>query len=554
MGHLKPRTELATHEVVNQAPPLEDVNCYETDIALKEAVSRNGAAWMDAELGRLGARVGSAEVQDWAARANASPPVLKAFDRYGRRIDEADFHPDYHRLMALGLESGVSAVAWTAEQSGHVAHSALMYVLSQADQGVCCPFSMTYACIPTLRHQPDLAAEWEPRVTAAAYDPRCIPADEKRGVTLGMAMTEKQGGSDVRANTTRAVPIGVAGEYELVGHKWFCSAPMSDGFLTLAKTEGGLSCFFVPKWRPDGTRNTVQVVRLKDKLGDRSNASSEIEYHNAWARMVGEEGRGVRTIIEMVQGTRLDCMVGSTAIMRAALSHALWHAEHRRAFGPRLVEHPAMAQVLADLALEQEAALAMSFRVARAFDDAPRSEHAAAIARILTPIAKYWICKRTPSLVYEAMECLGGAGYVEESPVPRYFRQSPLNSIWEGSGNVIALDTLRAIQREPGVLEALFAELDEARGADRYLDGLIHTVTTLNVREALDDTTARHFVELLALAFQGAVLVREAPPMVAEGFAATRLRSERGFTWGAFAPGLELDARGLIERASPLSA
>jgi len=553
MGHLKPRTELATHEVINQAPPLEDVNCYETDIALKEAVSRNGAAWMDAELSGLGERVGSAEVQEWAARANASPPVLKAFDRYGQRVDEAEFHPDYHRLMALGLESGVSSVAWTAEQGGHVAHSALMYLLSQADQGVSCPFSMTYACIPTLRHQPDLAAEWEPRVTAAAYDPRCIPAGHKRGVTLGMAMTEKQGGSDVRANTTRAIPLGANGEYELVGHKWFCSAPMSDGFLTLARTEAGLSCFFVPKWRPDDTRNAIQVVRLKDKLGDRSNASSEIEYHSAWARMVGEEGRGVRTIIEMVQGTRLDCMVGSTSIMRAALSQAIWHAEHRRAFGRRLSEHPAMAQVLADLALEQEAALAMSFRVARAFDDAPRSEHAAAIARILTPVAKYWVCKRTPSFVYEAMECLGGAGYVEESPMPRYFRQSPLNSIWEGSGNVIALDTLRAIQRDPGVLEALFAELDEARGVDRNLDGLIHTVTTMNLKEALDETTARHFVESLALAFQAAVLVRSAPTMVGEAFAATRLGPGRGYTWGAFAPGLALDTRGLIERASPLS-
>ncbi|MEJ2603024.1 MAG: acyl-CoA dehydrogenase family protein [Gammaproteobacteria bacterium] len=554
MGHLKPRTALATHEVTNQVPPLEDANCYEYDIPLKEAVSRNGAGWLDRELIRLGARVASAEVQEWAAQANANPPVLKAFDRYGQRIDEAEFHPAYHRLMELGLTSGVSSVAWTAEQGGHVAHSALMYLLSLADQGVCCPFSMTYACVPTLRHEADLAAEWEPRITAARYDARCIPAERKEGVTLGMAMTEKQGGSDVRANTTRAEPAGSGGEYELIGHKWFCSAPMSDGFLTLARTEGGLSCFFAPKWRPDGTRNTIQVMRLKDKLGDRSNASSEIEYHRAWARMVGQEGQGVRTIIEMVQGTRLDCMVGSTAIMRAALSQAIWHAMHRRAFGPRLVEHPAMAQVLADLALEQEAALAMSFRVARAFDDAAGSEHAARIARILTPVAKYWICKRTPSFVNEAMECLGGAGFVEESPMPRYFRQSPLNSIWEGSGNVIALDTLRAIQRDPAVLEALNAELNEARGADTHLDGLIDAVTTPDVSEHLDETTARHFVESLALACQGAILTRSAPPVVAEGFIATRIRPDRGFTWGAFPPGLGLDTRALIERASPVTA
>ncbi len=553
MKHTKPRTKLATHEVTNQAPPLVNVNAYENDIALKEAVSRNGAAWADERLSVLGTRVGSAEVQEWAAQANANPPTLKAFDRYGQRIDEAEFHPTYHNLMELGLDSGVASIAWTADEGGHLCHAALLYLLSQADQGVCCPFSMTYACVPTLRHQPDLAVEWEPRITASRYDRRCLPAGEKTGVTLGMAMTEKQGGSDVRANTTRALPLAVAGEYELIGHKWFCSAPMSDGFLTLAKTDNGLSCFFVPKWRPDGTRNTIHLMRLKDKLGDRSNASSEIEYHRAWARMVGEEGRGVRTIIEMVQGTRLDCMVSSTAIMRAALSQAIWHSLHRQAFGRRLVEHAAMAQVLADLTLEHEAALAMSFRVARAFDEAPGSEHAAAIARILTPIAKYWICKRTPNFVYEALECLGGAGYVEESPMPRLFRQSPLNSVWEGSGNVIALDTLRAIQRNPEVLESLYAELREAHGADRYLDELIDNVTNVNVKEQLDDRTARHFVESLALACQGAILFRSAPDAVAQGFVISRLHPERGQTFGAFAHGAGIDTGALIERALPVA-
>lgn len=551
MKYMKPQTKLTTHEVMNQVPPLVNLNAYENDLALKEAVCSNGAAWTDERLSSLGARVGSTEVQAWAAQANANPPVLKAFDRYGQRIDEAEFHPAYHNLMELGLNSGVASVAWTADEGGHVCHAALLYLLSQADQGVCCPFSMTYACVPTLRHQPDLAAEWEPRITASRYDQRCLPAGEKTGVTLGMAMTEKQGGSDVRANTTRALPLAAAGEYELIGHKWFCSAPMSDGFLTLAKTDNGLSCFFAPKWRPDGTRNTIHLMRLKDKLGDRSNASSEIEYHHAWARMVGEEGRGVRTIIEMVQGTRLDCMVSSTAIMRAALAQAVWHSLHRQAFGRRLVEHAAMAQVLADLALEQEAALAMSFRVARAFDEAPSSEHAAAIARLLTPIAKYWICKRTPNFVYEAMECLGGAGYIEESPMPRLFRQSPLNSVWEGSGNVIALDTLRAIQRSPEVLETLYAELREAHGADRHLDKLIDKVTNMNIKEQLDDRTARHFVESLALACQGAILFRSAPEAVAQGFAISRLRPGRGQTFGAFARGANIDTDALIERALP---
>ena len=551
MKHMEPNTKLATHEVTNQVPPLVDVNAYENDLVLKEAVNRSGAAWADERLSLLGGRVGSAEVQELAAQANANPPTLKAFDRYGQRIDEAEFHPAYHNLMELGLNSGVASVAWITDEGGHVCHAALLYLLSQADQGVCCPFSMTYACVPTLRHQPDLAAEWEPRITAARYDRRCLPAGEKTGVTLGMAMTEKQGGSDVRANTTRALPLAATGEYELVGHKWFCSAPMSDGFLTLAKTDNGLSCFFAPKWRPDGTRNAIHLMRLKDKLGDRSNASSEIEYHHAWARMVGEEGRGVRTIIEMVQGTRLDCMVSSTAIMRAALSQAIWHCLHRQAFGRWLVEHAAMAQVLADLALEQEAALAMSFRVARAFDEAPGSEHAAAIARLLTPIAKYWICKRTPNFVYEAMECLGGAGYVEESPLPRLFRQSPLNSVWEGSGNVIALDTLRAIQRSPEVLDALYAELREAHGADRDLDELIDNLADMNIKEQLDDRTARHFVESLALACQGAILFRSAPEAVARGFVTSRLRQERGRTFGAFARGANIDTDALIERALP---
>ncbi len=548
MGHRRPRTELGTHEVTNQAPPLEGLNAYLSDAALGDIIDRH-APWAGERLGELGARVGSAEVQEWARQANRNPPELKAFDRYGQRIDEVEFHPAYHELMELGLTSGVSSVAWTADEGGHVAHAALMYLLTQADQGVCCPFSMTYAAIPTLRHQPDLAAEWEPRVVAARYDPRCIPAAEKWGVTLGMAMTEKQGGSDVRANTTRAVALPQAGEYLLVGHKWFCSAPMCDGFLTLARTDDGLSCFFAPKWRPDGTRNAIHVMRLKDKLGDRSNASSEIEYHEAWARLVGEEGRGVRTIIEMVQGTRLDCMAGSAGIMRAALVQALWHARHRTAFGAALADHPAMAQVLGDLVLEQEAALALTFGTARAFDEAQGSAEAAAMARLLTPVSKYWICKRTPGFVYEAMECLGGAGYVEESPMPRLFRQSPLNSIWEGSGNVIALDTLRALQREPAIYGLLLDELRQSKGADADLDRHIEALGDFDLATGLSEGSARYFVERLAIVAAAALLFRGAPSPVAEAYAATRLGGAGGATWGAFAR--PVDAAALMERALP---
>lgn len=541
-----PRTTLETHEVTNQPTPFEDVNVYALDTALRAAVQREGAGWAAQRLEAVGARVGSAEVREWVEQANRNPPVLRAFDRFGARVDEVDFHPAYHRLMALGLEAGVSSVAWTSGEGGQVAHAALMYLLMQADAGVCCPFSMTYAAVPALRRRPDVAAEWEPRVLGAAYDGRSLPAAEKAAATLGMAMTEKQGGSDVRANTTRAVRAG--GEYELTGHKWFCSAPMSDAFLTLAQTDAGLSCFLVPRWCPDGTRNALRIVRLKDKLGDRSNASSEIELDGTWGRLLGGEGEGVRTIIEMVQGTRLDCLVGSAGLMRAMLAQAVHHCAGRRAFGRELVAQPAMARVLADLALEQEAALALSFRVARAFDQAPRCEREAALARVLTPVAKYWVCKRAAGFAAEALECLGGNGYVEESPMPRLFRQSPLNGIWEGSGNVIALDTLRAIERHREALDALFAELDEARGFDERLDRRVAALEAS--ADDLDESSARHFVESMALAFQAATLARSAPAFVSESFARARLGEDRAFTFGAF--GGRIDTAALIRRAMPM--
>ncbi len=542
---LKPARDLATHSVTNQPRPYEDVNRYEDDVALASAVVREGAGWAEAELRALGARVGSAEVQDLARQAQAQPPRLVAFDRYGQRVDEVAFHPAYHRLMALGIEAGVGAAAWTAGEAGHVAHSALLYLLTAADPGVCCPFSMTHASVPALRHQPDVAAEWEPRVLARAYDPASRPAGEKAGATIGMAMTEKQGGSDVRSNTTRASRS--TDGYTLVGHKWFCSAPMSDAFLTLANTNAGLSCFLAPRWRPDGTRNAIHIMRLKDKMGDRSNASAEIEYHGAWATLVGEEGQGVRTIVEMVNGTRVDCMFGSAGLMRAALANAIWHCAQRRAFGKALAAQPAMARVLADLALEQEAALALAFRVARAYDRAGDSGHEAAIARLLTPVAKYWICKRTPGFVHEAMECHGGNGYVEESPLPALFRQSPLNSIWEGSGNVVALDAVRAVARDPSVLDAAFAELGEARSLARELDPRVAELKRL-AAAGIEAEGARHFAENLALSFQAATLAAAAPGGVAGAFAATRL-AEPSASYGAFAA--DIDTAAIIERALP---
>jgi putative acyl-CoA dehydrogenase len=548
MLYRNPVSNPETHRVDNQVRPFEGVNRYTSDLALVEAVVREGGGFHESALVDLGERAGSAAVQNLALQANRYPPELKAFDRYGRRIDEVEFHPAYHALMTLGLEAGVSSIAWTSGSGGHVAHAALLYLMTAADAGVCCPFSMTYASMPALRREPELAEAWVPRVTAASYDPASRPAFEKSGATIGMAMTEKQGGSDVRANSTRATALAAAGEFELLGHKWFCSAPMRDAFFTLAQTDAGLSCFFVPRWRPDGSRNALHIMRLKDKLGDRSNASAEIEYQGAWARLVGNLGQGVQAIIDMVQGTRLDCVVGSAALMRNSLAAAIWHCAQRFAFGRPLSEQPAMVRVLADLALEQEAAVALAFRTARAFDMAGADADAAAIARVLTPIAKYWICKRTPAFVSETMECHGGNGYVEEFPMPRYFRQSPLNSIWEGSGNVIALDVLRAMQRRPVLLEALLAELQPARGFDSRLDGAFSELPEL--ARQLDEGTARRFCERAALAAQAALLATHAPSFVAEAFVATRFEAVQSHSYGAF--GGNIDCEALIARAAPV--
>lgn len=552
MPHFHPRTDLETHRVTNQPPPFEDVNLFDGDAALQAACK---AALNEGQTQRLrdfGARAGSAEAIAWGRDANRFPPQLVSFDRYGHRLDEVEFHPAYHALMDLGLSAGVASAAWTEPANGHLVHAALLYMMGQTDGGVCCPMSMTYAVVPALRHAPDIAAAWEPRVTAGAYDPRFLPATDKTAATMGMAMTEKQGGSDIRANETRAAPVrGEHGdEYELTGHKWFCSAPMCDAFLTLARTDAGITCFLVPRWRPDRTRNAFHIMRLKDKMGDKSNASSEIEYHGAWARRVGEDGRGVKTIIEMVMHTRLDCIVGSAGGMRAALAQALWHTAHRTAFQKKLIDQPAMMNVLADLALETEAATALAFRLARGFDARHDDAREAAFIRLATPIAKYWICKRQPGVVSEALECHGGAGFVEEGPMPRLYRTAPLNAIWEGSGNVIALDVLRALQREPETLEAAKVEIDAAKGAHPLFDQHCAELDRWLAPGVLDEGSARRFSEDMALALQGAALHDIAPETVFDSFCKARLSPEnRGLTFGALRT--SIDTVSLIARARP---
>ena len=546
MTHYKPRTDLPTHEVFNQSEVMTGIDFFSADTILSDAIARSPAQSHAQRLSEFGAKVGSEEVQTWGIEANRNPPQFKPFDRFGRRIDEVEFHPAYHALMDLGLSNGVSSAAWTVKEGGHSLHSALMILMGKADDGVCCPMSMTYACVPALEHA-GWTRDWVAGATSGMYDRRFLPKEQKTGLTLGMAMTEKQGGSDVRANTTKARPLDGDGEVELTGHKWFCSAPMSDAFLTLAYEEGDerLSCYLVPRWRPDGTRNTIEIQRLKDKLGDRSNASSEIEYKGAWARRVGEKGRGVRTIIEMVNHTRLDCLVGSAGLIRQAASTAVWHADRRSAFQRRLVDQPLMREVLAEMAMEADGVMALAFRVAEAFDKAKEDEHEAALARVLTPLAKYWICKRAPYLVYEAMEAHGGAGYVEEHPLPRMFRQSPLNAIWEGSGNVIALDVLRALSRDTAARDALARELSSVTGRHPALDARIRDLSRM-VETGVGEADARRFAEHAALALTAASLIRAGLDPVAEAFIGRRIE-ESAIMLGAGSARIDSDT--LIGRA-----
>jgi putative acyl-CoA dehydrogenase len=522
-----PRTVLQTHEVTNQPPEFAGINLYATDLALRDAVLREAGDWLDTRALALGEAVGAEEVLTWGEEANRNPPELVSFDRYGRRVDEARFHPSYHALIRLAMAHGIHDVAWEAPRAGgHLAHATLLALFTQAEAGVMCPINMTYASVPALRTQPDVTQPW------------LRPIAEKSGITVGMAMTEKQGGSDVRANTTRAHPLG-GRDFRLVGHKWFCSAPMSDGFLTLAYTERGLSCFLAPRIRPDGERNTIQITRLKDKLGNKSNASAEIEYHDATATLLGEEGQGVKVIIDMVHHTRLGTIAGTLGIMRMALAQAVHHTAGRRVFQKTLLDQPAMASVIADLAIEYEAAVVLVMRIARAFDGGAESERA--FARLAVAVAKFWLTKRCPPFVFECMESHGGVGYVEETPMPRLFRESPLNAIWEGSGNVIALDVLRTLRREPAARDAFAAEIEAASGGNAALDAAWRALAP-RLNAATPEAQARRLAEDMALVLQGALLVRAAPAAVADAFCATRLGDQGGKSFGVLPQAADIKA------------
>jgi putative acyl-CoA dehydrogenase len=591
-----------THTVSNQAPPLQGVDVFASNLPLVEATKREGAAWVTQRASELGTIVGGEPQQLWGRLANENKPVLKTHDLYGNRIDEVEYHPAWHQLMKLGVEHELHALPWrmsAAKQRGqgslegspssqegrpdagpstpdaaHAARAALYMTAMQAEAGFACPITMTFAVLPALRAQPELLAEWEPLVTATTYDPRLVPASEKGSAIAGMAMTEKQGGSDVKANTTVARPTnrfsigdgggGPGAEYELTGHKWFCSAPMSDLFLVLAQAQSpsgdaeGLSCFLLPRVLPDGSRNAFAIERLKDKLGNHSNASGEVELQGSWARMVGEPGRGVPTIIEMVGHTRLDCVIGGAAGMRAGVVNATHHAAHRSAFGKLLIDQPLMRNVLADLCVESEAATMLAMRLARAYDEAgsetPASDSdelsdAHLFKRLATAVGKYWVCKRAPNHAFESLECLGGNGYVEESGMPRLYREAPLASIWEGSGNVMSLDVLRALVRTPRTLEVFFEEVRQAQGADARLDAHVQKLEGQFSDPATLESRARRVVESMALALQGSLLVRHGAPAVADAFCASRLGGDGGLEYGTLPAGSDFEA--IVERNRP---
>lgn len=554
MAPRAPIAELETHAVTNMPPHLGDQDLWRDDAVLRAWVAHEDGDWAQEALADLGREVGAAETFEKADAANRHAPELRSYDRYGMRINQVAFHPAYHDLMELAIRHRVPSFAWAHERPGaQVAHMAMTYMFSQAEGGVMCPMAMTYSVIPVLRANPGAGDDWIARVLSTSYDGRDIPVTEKTGATVGMFMTEKQGGSDVRANTTRAVALGQAtgegAEYHLTGHKFFCSAPMCDAFLTLAYTEQGLSCFLVPRWRPDGTRNNLSIERLKDKLGNRSNASTEMEFHDTWGVMIGAESRGIRTIIDMVQGNRIYCAASSAGMMRQGLVQALHHVQHRSAFQKRLIQQPLMRNVIADLALEAEAAAALVMRVSRAMDEAGTSEAEAALARVGTAIAKYWVCKRAPMHILEALECHGGPGYIEESIMPRLYREAPVNGIWEGSGNVICLDVLRAFGREPVAITALLDELELARGGHAALDAEIDDLKDQLARPEDMEVRARAITERLAVAWQAALLLRGAPAAVAEGFAGSRLAGRPAGAFGALPSATDFDS--VIARAMP---
>ena len=551
-------TSPKTHEVLNQPPPLVDYNLYLSDATLSEAVRREGADWAASQLTSLGNLLGNEQAQRWGFEANEHEPVLHTHDRFGNRRDEVEFHPSWHNLMRISIENRIHSLPWVEPRKGaHVTRAALLMLTAQNESGHTCPISMTFSAVAALRCAPDVAAEWEPRILSSSYDPRFLPAREKSGALIGMGMTEKQGGSDVRANTTRAERIGNSREYLITGHKWFCSAPMCDAFLILAQAPKGLSCFLLPRWTPAGDRNAFHIQRLKRKMGNRSNASSEVEFHGAWARLVGEEGRGVQSIIEMVNCTRLDCATGSAGWMRAAVVQAVHHAKHRRAFGKLLIEQPLMQNVLADLIVESEAATLLMVCLARAFDDRASGERERAFARIATAIAKYWLCKRAPVHVGEALECLGGNGYVEESIMPRLYREAPLHSIWEGAGNVICLDVLRTLAKEPASLDALLHEIRLGAQDNSPLKDHVSTFEESLRKEAKRATEgaaeqsqreARRLTEKAALLLQASLLARYSSTAIADVFIASRLGREGGFTFGTLPAGSNVTT--ILDRGS----
>ncbi|NWB53306.1 acyl-CoA dehydrogenase family protein [Pseudomonas sp. F8002] len=539
-----------THDVTNQPPSLDGTNLYRIDLPLQDWSRRFSAGWAEQRIDTYGALAGG-PLMEAGFLANQNKPVFNSHDRFGHRIDLVEFHPAYHELMRTAVEHGLPSLPWAHPQSGaHVARAAMTYLHSQAEAGTGCPLTMTFACVPALRLQPDLAETWLPKILATEYDPRNVGIAHKAGATIGMAMTEKQGGTDVRANTTRAYPVGAGGPgqaYELVGHKWFCSAPMCDGFLTLAQTDKGLTCFLLPRHRPDDTRNEFYIQRLKNKLGNCSNASSEVEFRGALAWMIGEEGRGVPTIIEMVAMTRFDCMVGSSALMRQALTQASHHCAHRLVGGRVLSEQPLMQNVLADLALESEASLALSMRMGRALDHLD-NEQEAKFARLVTAVGKYWICKRAPAMINEAAECMGGAGYVEDSILPRLYREAPVNSTWEGSGNVQCLDVLRALSKEPGVLEALFVELGDGHG-HKHLARHIEQLKSAFMDTQDIQYRARQLTEDIAVALQAKLLLEAGNASVSDGFIASRLGESSGRVYGTLPRGVDVEA--IVARSTP---
>ena len=555
------KTGIARDQIAqNQVPPLTGYNLFLSDYTLVEALEREGAGWAREQLVELGRLLGTEEAQRWGFDANENKPVLHTHDRFGSRRDEVVFHPAWHSLMRTSVANRLHSLPWEKDANGkhrsgaHVARAALMMLTAQNEAGHTCPISMTFSGVAALRAEPELAAQWEPRIMSSTYDPRFAPAQEKSGVLLGMGMTEKQGGSDVRANTTTAERIGSSREFLITGHKWFISAPMCDAFLVLAQSPQGLSCYFMPRWTPAGQRNNFHIQRLKDKMGNRSNASSEVEFAQAWAHLVGEEGRGVHTIIEMVNHTRLDCAIAGAGLMRQALAQAFHHASHRQAFGKLLVQQPLMRNVLADLAIEAEAATLLVVRLARSFDRRESDDRERAFCRVATAIAKYWLCKRVPVHVGEALECLGGNGYVEESMMPRLYREAPLYSIWEGSGNVICLDVLRALTKDPATIEALLAELQSTAGADRRLDSYVADIQqrlpAKTAGTSAHEYLARDFTEKLALALQASLVVRHSSPAMAEAFIASRLAAQHGQAFGTLLAGIDIN--GILDSVTEL--